>query len=145
MAWGVGGKGLFRLWEVTWSLKNLWRTKTKSWKHSSEMWTAQGLLPWLGIVISKAEASLSLLPVLDSSEEVEDRVWMVKEDWTVEQFLEVAVHFLMYLVYFVTNSCLLYVKLLFSFMFFLKYWDLYSESFKHVAVPITWGPQVGVP
>lgn len=56
------------------------------------MWTVQGLLLWSGIVISKAEAALSLLPVLYSSEEVEDRGWMVKEDRAAEQFLEVAVH-----------------------------------------------------
>lgn len=57
------------------------------------MGTAQGLLSWPGIVISKAEASLSLLSVLDSSKEVEDSGWRVKEDWTTEQILEVTVHF----------------------------------------------------
>lgn len=63
------------------------------------MWTAQGLLSWLGIVISKAEASLSLLAVLDSAKEMEDMAWMVKEDETVEQFLKVA--------FFVWSCCFL--------------------------------------
>lgn len=47
--------------------------------------------------------------------------WMVKED--VEQFAgfrEVAVHFKMYLLYFVANNCFVCVKLLFSFTFFPK-------------------------